>query len=154
MASHSFLETKRDGFAISTDPSRLDVDAVERLARSSYWALGRPRDSIERSLRNSLCFGLYETQSARQIGLTRVVTDYATFAWLCDVIIEEEHRGKGLGTWMMDTVFEHPDLRDVGRWILATQDAHGLYRRYGFTPAAYPERWMERIRPKSERPGG
>jgi GNAT superfamily N-acetyltransferase len=144
MIVNSPSEAVRDGFLISTDPERLDLDAIERLLRSAYWAPTRSRESIERGVQNSLCFGLYETQSGRQIGLTRVVTDFATFPWLCDVIVEEEHRGNGLGRWMMETVFSNPDVRDVSRWILATRDAFALYEPLGFVPLAHPGRWMER----------
>lgn len=144
MIVHPPSEVVRDGFLISTDPARLDLDAIERLLRSAYWAATRSRESIERGIQNSLCFGLYEMQSGRQIGLTRVVTDFATFAWLCDVIVEEEHRGNGLGRWMMETVFSNPGVRDVSRWILATRDAFALYEPHGFVPLAHPGRWMER----------
>jgi GNAT superfamily N-acetyltransferase len=143
-------DVERDGFLISADPSRLDFDAIERLLRSSYWASDRSRASIERSIRNSLCFGLYDARSGRQIGLTRVVTDYSTFAWLCDVIVEREYRGRGLGKWMMETVFSNPDLGEIARWMLATLDAKELYERYGFTPFARPDRWMERMRSKND----
>jgi GNAT superfamily N-acetyltransferase len=138
--------TQRDGFFISTDPARLDLDAIERLLRSAYWASERCRASTELAVKNSLCFGLYDAQSRRQIGLTRVVTDFSTFAWLCDVIIEEQHRGKGLGKWMMEVVLADPRVCHVSRWILATSDAHHLYERYGFTPMAHAGRWMERLR--------
>jgi predicted N-acetyltransferase YhbS len=138
--------THRDGFFISTDPARLDLDAIERLLRSTYWASERSRVSIELGVKNSLCFGLYDEHSGRQIGLTRVVTDYSTFAWLCDVIVQEEHRGKGLGKWMMEVVLADPNLSHVGRWILATSDAHRLYERFGFTPMAHADCWMERGR--------
>jgi GNAT superfamily N-acetyltransferase len=139
--------SQRDDFIISTDPARLDLDAIERLLRGSYWASERSRASTELALKNSLCFGLYEVRGGRQIGLTRVVTDNATFAWLCDVIVEEKHRGKGLGKWMMEVVLADPRLCHVSRWILATSDAHRLYERYGFTPIAHADRWMERLRP-------
>ena len=148
--SRSPSETKRHGFVISTDPARLDLDAIERLLRNSYWASERSRASIELSIRSSLCFGLYEVRSGRQIGLTRIVSDYATFAWLCDVIIEKEYRGKGLGTWMMAVVLGDPNVCHVSRWILATSDAHKLYDRYGFAPLAHADRWMERIRSKTD----
>jgi len=138
--------SQRDDFIISTDPARLDLDAIERLLRGSYWASERSRASTELALKNSLCFGLYEVRGGRQIGLTRVVTDNATFAWLCDVIVEEKHRGKGLGKWMMEVVLADPRLCHVSRWILATSDAHRLYERYGFTRMAHAERWMERVR--------
>jgi GNAT superfamily N-acetyltransferase len=138
--------TQRDEFLISTDPERLDLDAIERLLRSAYWASERSRAATELAVKNSLCFGLYDSQSGRQIGLTRVVTDYSTFAWLCDVIVEEEHRGKGLGKWMLEEVLADTRLRHVSRWMLATSDAHHLYERYGFTPMAHADRWMERVR--------
>jgi predicted N-acetyltransferase YhbS len=137
---------QRDGFCISTDPARLDFDAIARLLRSSYWASERSRAATEIAVKNSLCFGLYDAQRGRQIGLSRVVTDYATFAWLCDVIVGEEHRGKGLGKWMIEVVLADPKLSHVGRWILATSDAHYLYQRYGFSPMAHADRWMERVR--------
>jgi GNAT superfamily N-acetyltransferase len=146
MTSRCVSQTRRDGFVISTDPARLDIGAIERLLRSSYWASERSRASIEVSISNSLCFGLYEVRSGRQVGLTRVVSDYATFAWLCDVIVDKEYRGRGLGTWMMAVVLGDPSVRHVSRWILATSDAHGLYDRYGFTPLGHADRWMERIR--------
>lgn len=146
MAEHPHPTAERDRFFISADPRQLDIDAIERLVRASYWAPDRPRDVIERSLKNSLCFGLYESPGRRQIGLMRVVTDYATFAWLCDVIVEEPYRGRGLGKWMLESVLSDPSLRDVGRWILATRDAHQLYEQHGFTPLARPDRWMERPR--------
>jgi GNAT superfamily N-acetyltransferase len=138
--------SQRDDFIISTDPARLDLDAIDRLLRGSYWASERSGASTELALKNSLCFGLYEVRSGRQIGLSRVVTDYSTFAWLCDVIVEAEHRGKGLGKWMMEVVLADPRLCHVSRWILATSDAHSLYERYGFTRMAHAERWMERVR--------
>jgi GNAT superfamily N-acetyltransferase len=142
------LEIERGGFLVSTDRNRLDLDAIERLLRSSYWAAERSRDVIARSLRNSRCYGVYDMQNGHQVGLTRIVTDYATFAWLCDAIVDEKYRGRGLGKWMMETAVADPSLRDVSRWILATLDAHGLYERYGFTPMARHDRWMERIRSK------
>jgi GNAT superfamily N-acetyltransferase len=143
-------EIERDGFLISTDPARLNLDAIERLLRSSYWAADRPRDAIERSVRNSLCFGLYDLRNGNQIGFTRAVTDYATFAWLCDVIVDEAYRSRGLGKWMMETIFLDPALAGIGRWILATLDAEKLYGRYGFTSLARAERWMERILSKTD----
>jgi GNAT superfamily N-acetyltransferase len=97
-------------------------------------------------VRNSRCFGLYDVSNGRQIGLTRVVTDYATFAWICDVIVEEAYRGSRLGVWMMETVLADPQLSGVRRWTLATRDAHELYARFGFNPLAHPGNWME-IRP-------
>jgi len=144
------FEVERDGFLISTDRARIDFDAVERLLRGSHWASERSRAAIEHSVENSRCFGLYDAATGRQIGLSRVVTDYATFAWLCDVIVDDAYRGKGLGAWIVEILLVDPALRDVRRWILATLDAHGLYERYGFTAMARPERWMERILSKTD----
>jgi GNAT superfamily N-acetyltransferase len=144
----AIFEVRRDGYEISTDPARLDLDRVEMLIRTSYWAADRTRANTEVSLRNSRCFGLYDASNGRQIGLTRVVTDYATFAWVCDVIVDEEYRGKGLGFWMMETVLADHQLRGVRRWTLATRNAHRLYARIGFIPLAKPGNWMEiRSRP-------
>ncbi len=135
------FETQRDHFIISTDPSRLDVEAIADMLSRSYWAQGRTRETIVRSLQHSLTFGIYE--GSRQIGLARIVSDYTTFAWLCDVFIHEDYRGKGLGKWLMQTIHSHPDLQGLRRWLLATRDAHGLYAQYGWKPLANPERWME-----------
>jgi GNAT superfamily N-acetyltransferase len=109
---------------------------------AAYWAQGRSRTVIERSLSTSLTFGLYYEGS--QVGLARVVTDYATFGWLCDVFILPDHRGNGQGKWLIETVVSHPELRHLRRLLLATRDAHGLYAQYGFTPLVAPDRWMER----------
>jgi len=136
------FEVKRDTFTICTDPSRLDVDAICGFLARAYWASDRPRDRIERSLANSLVFGLYD--GTKQIGLARVVTDYATFAWLCDVFIDEAYRGRDLGKWLMDSVLSHPDLQGLRRWLLATRDAQGLYSQFGFEPLKNPERWMQK----------
>ncbi len=135
------FETQRDHFIISTDPSRLDVEAIADMLSRSYWAKGRARETIALSLQHSLTFGIYE--GSRQIGLARIVSDYTTFAWLCDVFIHEDYRGKGLGKWLMQTIHSHPDLQGLRRWLLATRDAHGLYAQYGWKPLANPERWME-----------
>ena len=113
--------------------------------RAAYWAKGRPRERTERALANSLVFGLYD--GGKQIGLARVVSDYAIFAYLCDVIIHEDYRAHGLGKWLMQTVMSHPDLQGLRRWILATRDAHGLYKQYGWNPLNGPERWMEILNP-------
>ena len=135
------FEVKIENFTISTDPARLDLDAITDFLSRAYWAKGRPRERIERSLANSLVFGLYDGE--KQIGLARVVTDYATFAWLCDVCIDEAYRGVGLGKWLMQTIHEHPELQGLRRWILATRDAHGLYKQFGWKPLEDPEKWME-----------
>jgi GNAT superfamily N-acetyltransferase len=124
------LEWQRDGYTISTDRSRLDLEAIHAyLSGESYWAEGRSREVVERSAENSLCFGLYH--GAKMVAFARVVTDYATFAWLCDVFVLETQRGKGLGKWLIETVVAHPGLHGLKLFILATRDAHGLYERYG-----------------------
>jgi GNAT superfamily N-acetyltransferase len=140
-------ETARQGdFLISTDPALLDVPLIhDFLANRSYWATGRPLEVVRRSLENSLCFGLYEKD--RQVGLARVVTDRATFAWLCDVFVLEAYRGRGLAKWLMGCVMSHPVLQGLRRVLLGTRDAHGLYKQYGFTPLADSWKFMEVFRP-------
>jgi len=136
-----FIETRKENYTISTDPSRLDVDAIVDMLTRAYWAKGRPRERTERALANSLVFGVYNGD--KQIGIARIVSDYAVFAYLCDVFIHEDYRGRGLGKWLMETVKSHPDLQGLRRWVLATHDAHGLYKQYGFTPLENPQNWME-----------
>jgi len=140
---NAIIETHQNNLTISTDPARPDLDAIYEMLTRSYWAKGRSKEMIGRSLQNSLVFGIYD--GSRQIGLARVISDYATFAWLCDVFIHEDYRGKGIGKWLMETILSHPDLLEMRRFILATRDAHGLYAQYGFKPLASPESWMERI---------
>ncbi len=136
---------RRDSYEISTDPARLQVDAIYAYLSRSYWATGRPRDVVVRSLAGSLCFGLYHSE--RQIGLARVVTDRATFAYVCDVYVLDEYQGQGLGKWLIRVVTTHPELQGLRRWSLATRDAHGLYRQFGFQNLAAPDAWMERFDP-------
>ncbi len=132
-----------DGYVASDDPTRLDVERVWRwLAEDAYWAIGRPRDVVERSLAGSLNLGAYAGDEL--VGFCRWVTDRATFAWLCDVYVHPAHRGSGLGTWLVGVAVHHPDVRRIRRQLLATADAHALYARLGFSPLAAPERWMER----------
>lgn len=138
------LEVHRDRFTISTDPARLDIDAIVDMLRRAYWAVGRPRERTERAFRNSLVFGVYEGD--KQIGVARVVTDYSIFAYLCDVFIHEDHRAHGLGKWLIRTVLEHPDLVEMRRWVLVTNDAHGLYKQYGFSSIEDPEHWMQNFK--------
>ena len=139
------LELQRDRFTISTDPARLDIDAIVDMLSRAYWAIGRPRERTERAIRNSLVFGVYDGE--RQIGLARVVTDYSIFAYLCDVFIHEEYRAAGLGKWLIQVIMGHPDLAGMRRWVLVTNDAHGLYRQYGFTSLGDPEEWMQNFKP-------
>jgi GNAT superfamily N-acetyltransferase len=130
-------------YVISTDPARLDIAMIHGyLSGSAYWAMGRPIDTVRRSIENSLPFGVYKGPT--QIGFARAVTDYATFAWLADVFLLPEFRGQGLGKWLIGTIVEHPRLFGLGRWILGTKDAHGLYAQYGFRPLHAPGRFMER----------
>ena len=135
------IETHRDQFTISTDPARLDIDAIVDMLARAYWAVGRPRERTERGIKNSLVFGLYDGN--KQIGVARVISDYSIFAYLCDVFIHEDYRTHGLGKWLIQTILEHPDLRDMRRWVLVTNDAHGLYKQFGFTSLEDPERWMQ-----------
>jgi GNAT superfamily N-acetyltransferase len=137
------MEWKKDAFAISTDKDRLDRGVIHDFLRGSYWAKGIPRELVDRSIENSLCFGLYEGDAL--IGFARVISDNATFAYLSDVFVLESRRGRGLGAWFMETVLSHPDLQNLRRWMLATADAHGLYRKVGFTPLSRPERIMEKL---------
>ncbi len=135
------FEVARDGLLVSTDPARLDLDAVHGRLSRSYWASGIPRELVARSLQHSLAFGLYE--AGRQIGFARVITDGATFAYVCDVYVADERQRGGLGTWLMECVRVHPSLQGLRRWLLVTRDAHGLYRRAGFAPLVNPAGWME-----------
>lgn len=137
------MEFKKDKFTISDDISRLDIDAICDFLSRAYWADKRPRRLIERSIKHSLNFGVYDGE--RQIGFARVVTDHATFAYLCDVFIHEEYRGHSLGKWMMECIMAHPDLQGLRRWSLATRDAHGLYQQFGFTELSDPSLWMEKF---------
>jgi GNAT superfamily N-acetyltransferase len=135
---------REDGYTISTDRARVDAAYVHRyLSESSYWAQGRSRATQDAAVAHSLCFGLYQGET--QVGFARVVTDYATFGWLCDVFVDEAHRGRGLGKWLIESIVAHPQLHSIRRLMLATRDAHELYRHYGgFEPLAAPERWMAR----------
>ena len=136
-----------DDYTISDDSTRLDLDAVHRyLSAESYWAKGLPRATLERSVAGSLCFGIYDKRE-EQIGFARVVTDRATFAWLADVFVLPAHRGRGLSKRLMEAILAPPDLQGLRRFMLATWDAHGLYRQFGFEAPARPDRLMERYRP-------
>lgn len=133
-------------FLISTDRDRLNREMIhDFLSRRSYWAKGRELDVINRGIDNSLSFGIYHGE--QQVGFARVVTDYATFAWLADVFVLEEYRGLGLGKWLIEVMLAHPQLQGFRRWALSTKDAHELYRGFGFNELVRPERWMERADP-------
>ncbi|HEX8143433.1 MAG TPA: GNAT family N-acetyltransferase [Pyrinomonadaceae bacterium] len=142
-------EWVRGEYSISTDKARLDLQAIhDYLSNTSYWAKGRSAETIERSIENSLAFGIYRGREL--VGFARVITDYATFAWLADVFVLDEARGKGLGKWLVEVILSHPELQGLRRWLLATKDAHELYRRFGFEELKRPERWMERHDPQTE----
>jgi GNAT superfamily N-acetyltransferase len=136
-----------DGYVVSDDRARLDVGAIHAFLTRSYWAPGIPLEIVERSVANSLCFGLYAPDGA-QAGFARVITDRATFAYLCDVYVLEEHRGRGLSKLLMRCVHEHPELQNLRRFMLATADEHGLYAQFGFVTPSRPERLMERLDPE------
>ena len=133
------------GYEITTDPARLDVAAIHAYLSEAYWSPGIPRGVIERAVANSICFGVLH--DGAQVGFARVVTDKATFAYLADVYVLQEHRGRGLARRIMEAVIGHPDLQGLRRMLLATRDAHGLYTRFGFKPLAAPDRMMEIHRP-------
>jgi len=143
------LEWRRGDYTISTNNAQLDLGIIHNfISNQSYWGRGRGADTVQRSLDHSLNFGVFENK--QQIGFARVVTDFATFAWVADVFILEEHRGKGLAKWLMESILSHPELQGFRRWVLATRDAHELYRRFGFKELKRPERWMERPDPQMQ----
>lgn len=142
------LESQHGEFTISTDRERLQIDVIHRyLSEESYWAQSRTREQTITAIKNSLPFGVYTGEN--QIGFARVVTDFATFAYLGDVFVLEGYRGRGLSKWLMETILGHPDLQNFRRWILATKDAHTLYEKFGFAALKHPERWMEKAAPNA-----
>ena len=141
--SQSDIEESRGDLTLTSDPARMDVSAIHRyLSQESYWARGIPLDLVARSLANSLCFGIFDGPA--QVAFARVVSDRATFAWLCDVFVLEPYRRRGLARWLLDAIDRHPDVQGLRRWALATRDAHPLYARVGYAPIAHPDRHMER----------
>jgi GNAT superfamily N-acetyltransferase len=155
--SEEVMEYRRGEFVISTDPARMDLDVIHGFLTNCYWAKGIPREVVAQSIEHSLCFGVYD-ESPRlakdgrrgapvQVGFARVVSDFATVAYLGDVFVLESYRGRGLSRWLMQCVVGHPALQNLRRWILLTRDAHRLYSQFGFTPLKAPERYMERHRP-------
>jgi GNAT superfamily N-acetyltransferase len=159
------VEHQRGEFLISTDPARLDLDVIHNFLTNCYWARGAPREVVARSIENALCFGIYDGGDTvpclakearhgvpmhgtpRQLGFARVISDFATIAYVGDVFVLESHRGRGLGKWLMECIVKHPALQNLRRWILTTRDAHGLYAQVGFTAVKSPERFMERHDP-------
>jgi len=142
----NIFEQPKNGLLISTDKAKLDLNLIhQHLSTSTYWAQNIPIAIVKKSIERSLCFGIYENKS--QVGFARVVTDYATFAWISDVFVIYTHKGRGLSKWLMDCIMSHPDMQGLRRWILATRDAHGLYAQYGFKPLEKPEMFMEIMMP-------
>jgi GNAT superfamily N-acetyltransferase len=145
-SSCAFVESRRGEFLISTERSRLDLDLIHGFLANCYWAKDIPREVVARSIEHSLCFGIYDG-AASQVGFARVITDFATFAYVGDVFVVESHRGRGFSKWLMECVVQHPALQNLRRWILLTRDAHGLYSQFGFMPVKAPEQYMELHRP-------
>ena len=144
----SYTLTKED-YTISTDKNKLDVEYIHGFLSQSYWSPGIPVETVTRAVENSLCFGIYHNEKeSRQVGFARMVTDKATFAYLADVFVDENYRGRGLAKWMIETILAHPDMQGLRRIMLATKDAHSLYAQFGFVPFATPERWMAYAPPK------
>lgn len=142
------MHATRGNYTIDTDKSKLDVDLIQSfLTNDSYWAKERTIGQTVNAIENSICFGLFS--ETRLIGFARVVSDQATFAYIGDVFVIDEFRGRGLSKWLMETMLEHPDLQGLRRWILATQDAHGLYKQFGFEELKHPDRWMEKPAPNA-----
>ncbi len=134
-------ETSARNIVVTTDRSRLDLDVIHGFLTTSYWARGIPRETVAQSIEHSLCFGALD--EGRQVGFARVISDRATFAYICDVFALESHRGGGVGKSLMAAIMAHPELQGLRRWTLFTRDAQGLYRKFGFGPASHPERLME-----------
>ena len=139
------VEYHRGEFVISTDAARLQLDTIHGFLTNCYWARGIPRETVARSIEHSLCFGVYDGGGA-QIGFARVISDFATFAYIADVFVTEPYRGRGLGKFLMECIQQHPRLQGLRRWTLSTLDAHKLYAQFGFTPLSWPERYMEILR--------
>lgn len=139
------MEWHEGEYTLTTDRARVDLGVVHDTLTRSYWATGIPLEVVRRSIEHSLNFSLL--RGAELVGFARVITDYATFAYVGDVFVLEPHRGRGLSKWMMREIVAHPELQGLRRWALLTRDAHGLYELAGFTPLAAPERWMERWTP-------
>jgi GNAT superfamily N-acetyltransferase len=139
------FERERGEYCVTTDPARMDLDVIHAYLVRTYWCEGIPRATVERAVANSLCFALLHGPAL--VGFARVVTDSATFAYLCDVYVLEEHRGRGLSKFLMECVTEHPCLQGMRRFSLATRDAHGLYRQFGFRELSNPATAMEILKP-------
>jgi GNAT superfamily N-acetyltransferase len=138
-------EYRKGEFTVSTDRVLLDLDIVHGFLTDCYWAKGIPRDIVARSIENSLCFGVYA--EGKQVGFARVISDFATYAYIGDVFVLDSFRGRGLGKWLMECIMQHPRLQGLRRWSLVTRDAHGLYAQLGFEPLKKPQNYMELHRP-------
>lgn len=138
----SALEWRRGGLTVTTDPAKQDLDVIHSFLCNADWAKGIPRETVRASLANSLCFAVLDRE--RQVGFARVISDFATIAYLGDVFVLDSHRGRGLAKWMLECINAHPQLQNLRRWVLVTSDAHGLYARFGFTPLAKPSLFMEK----------
>lgn len=139
-------EWQRGDYTISISREKLNIETIHKfISTESYWGIGRPIEVVQKSVDNSFPFGIYKGDE--MVGFARVVTDYATFAWIADVFVLSEHRGKGLSKWLMEVILNHPELQGFRRWVLATKDAQGLYSQFGFQELKRPERWMERFDP-------
>lgn len=136
-------EFRRDNYTISTDRKRLNIGAIHGFLTSSYWAKGISRETVEKSIANSFCFGVFEGET--QVGFARVITDFVSFAYVCDFFILEPYRGRGLAKWLITTILECPDIVKVRRRCIVTHEAHGLYRQMGFMSATRPEAYMELV---------
>src|SRR5437870_5221680 len=141
----TIMEWKKEGFMISTDKSRIDTGYVHQFLSKSYWAENISFEMVERCINGAICFSVYEASA--QVGFARVITDEASFAYLADVFIDEGHRGRGLSKWLMEIILSYPGLQELRRFLLATRDAHGLYRQFGFQPLTDCDRWMQIHRP-------
>ena len=141
----AYPDIANGSYSLTADRARIDVDAVHAFLTRSFWATGISKELVAKSIAHSLCFGVFDGRA--QVAFARVVTDSSTYAYLCDVYVLEEYRGRGLGKWMMEFVMRHPDLQGLRRFQLVTRDAHGLYTRFGFKTPANPERQMEIFRP-------
>ena len=139
------MDFTKDGFTISTEKEKLDIDLIHSFLNRTYWAEGISKETIRRSIEGSLCFGVFEND--KQVGFARMITDKATFAYLADVFILPGERGKGLSKWLITTIMDYPQLQGLRRFTLATRDAHGLYAQFGFTRFDNPERWMQKHDP-------
>ncbi len=134
------------GYEISTEKSAINFEVVYNyLNGDSYWAQGIPKEKLKKAIENSICFSVLKEQE--QVGFARVISDHATFAYICDVFILPKARGNGLSKWLVQTIMNHPDLQGLRRWSLATFDAHGLYKQFGFKEVSRPDRWMEIFKP-------